>query len=259
MEFIFLISNTVKRWKAPPRGGDGLTGGDSEGCPVLSRVQSVTRELTEGSLASWEQDVVARTPREELPRTRETTRRIPRTRPVLKQFYFILNLPIDLRASLKKFRDGRFFVFYLATGGNCFWRKMMQRAAWRSSWSGLVWSSRAGRARSSFVQRTDWVTSADNFLGLWFFAAGKQSISKEQFFVGFVFLFFLLFSGFVLLFFGARAVLDHCQSLSRDVLPTVEISGDEPNSRSCRRTQEIDGSATCTVIRDAQNPCRELS
>jgi len=41
---------------------------------------------------------------------------------------------------------------------------------------------------------------------LWFFAAGKQSISKEQFFVGFVFLFFLLFSGFVLLFFGARAV-----------------------------------------------------
>ncbi len=46
-----------------------------------------------------------------------------------EQFYFILNLPIDLRASLKKFRDGRFFVFYLATGGNCFSRKMMQRAA----------------------------------------------------------------------------------------------------------------------------------
>jgi hypothetical protein len=43
------------------------------------------------------------------------------------------------------------------------------------------------------------------------------------------------------------------------VLATVEISGDEPNSRSCRRTQEIDGSANCTVIRDAQNPCRELS
>ncbi len=104
--------------------GDGLTGGDSEGCPVLSRVQSVKRGLTEGSLACWEQDVVART-REELPRTRETMRRIPGTRPVLKNFIFFLNLPIDLRASLKKFRDGRFFLFflYLATGGKLFLKK----------------------------------------------------------------------------------------------------------------------------------------
>ncbi len=80
------------------------------------------------------------------------------------------------------------------------------------------------------------------FLDCGFFAAGKQSISKEQFFVGFVlfcFVFFFWFSGFVLLFFGVRAVLDQCQSLSRYVFATVEISGDEPNSRSCRRSPDL--------------------
>jgi hypothetical protein len=42
-----------------------------------------------------------------------------------ENFYSILNLPIDLRASLKKFRDGRFFFvfFNLATGGKLFLKK----------------------------------------------------------------------------------------------------------------------------------------
>jgi hypothetical protein len=41
-----------------------------------------------------------------------------------EEFYFILNLPIDLRASLKKFRDGRFFSkIFFGNGSKLFLKK----------------------------------------------------------------------------------------------------------------------------------------
>ncbi len=127
-------------------------------------------------------------------------------------------------------------------------------------WSGLVWSGRVepdvhDRPLCKVLTESP---SPITFLDCVVFLLLGSNQSARNSFLSVLFCFLFLFSGFVLLFFGARAVLDQCQSRDRDVLATFEICGDEPNSRSCRKTQEIDGSATCTVIRDAQNPCREL-
>ncbi len=128
----------------------------------------------------------------------------------------MLNLPIDLRASLKKFGDGRFYFFYLATGGNCFWRKMMQRAAWRSGWSGRVEPDVHDRPLSKGLTESP---SPITFLDCGFFAAGKQSISKEQFFVGFVlFCFLVLFFCFLgpgLFWISVSLSRDTCLQLSK--------------------------------------------
>ncbi len=72
---------------------------------MLSRVQSVKRGLTEGSLASWG------TGRRRRADARGASAH--KTGAAAEEFYFILNLPMDLRASLKKFRDGRFFCFLI--------------------------------------------------------------------------------------------------------------------------------------------------
>ncbi len=265
MEFIFLSSNTVKRWKVPPGGGDGLTGGDSEGCPVLSRVQSVTRELTEGSLASWEQDVVARTPREELPRTRETTRRIPRTRPVLNNFilFWICQL-ICGRLWIEEISWWAIFCFLFGNGWKLFFKKNDAASNVKKQ---LVCSALlcSGRVEPDVHDRPlcKGLTESPSpitFLDCGLLLLGSNQSARNSFLSVLLFCFFFCFLVLFFCFLGPELFwISVSVSLERDVLATVEISGDEPNSRSCRRTQEIDGSANCTVIRDAQNPCRELS
>jgi hypothetical protein len=78
---------------------------------VLSRVQSVKRGLTEGSLASCLGTGRRRADaRGGSAHARDDAPNFAHKTGAAEEFYFISNLPIDLRASLKKFRVlGDFF------------------------------------------------------------------------------------------------------------------------------------------------------